>query len=333
MVLLGRPPDGEISNKNLVLSTLDERVGSSCDVEYLWVEGSYNVKGSCMCVLRANVFGHAAIAYRHPESNEKVVMNIVGKTPGTQLVNFLPQKEYLFGVKDFGGAALQGGIYNRNVYGLRISNVAQQDLLAMHYQYVAMLHEAKAGRASFNIVGSQGPMKTVQKLLPILNQGVRLGNCAKWTSFGLVRAGLLPRVSLFPKQMLVRMMIHLSSRHERGLSPVKCCLVKYARIDAPVECHRTYPSRPCPGLLTPIHFYHNVVFWNLDRYCTFTVRVKNSETRAANVEPNSQVAPIPTDLVTRHVHYATMVMLTIMVGCAYSGAAAAVFALTVSSIW
>jgi hypothetical protein len=211
--------------------------------------------------------------------------------------------------------------------------VAQQDLLAMHYQYVAMLHEAKAGRASFNIIGTQGPLKTVHKLLPVLNQGVRLGNCAKWTSFGLVRAGLLPRVSLFPKQMLVRMMIQISSRHQKGLSPVECSLVKYARIEAPVECHRTYATRPCPGLLTPIHFYHNVVFWNLDRFCTFTVRVSNSATQAAEVEVNKHAVPIPLDLAARHAHYATMVLLTVVLCWVYSGAAAILFALIVSSIW
>ena len=316
MVLLGQPPDGTIANYDTVLSSLDAAVGHSSDVEYLWVEGSYT----------GNVFGHAAIAYRHPETNEQVVMNIVGKTPGTQLVNFLPLREYLFGVQ-----MMKGGAYNRNIYGLRIHGVGQQDLLAMHHQYVAVMHEAKAGRATFDIFGTRGPSGAVSRLLPFLNEGARLGNCAKWTSFGLIRAGLLPRVSLFPKNMLVRLMLRAAS--SAASSGRTCCLVKYARIEPPVEVHREYRSAPCPGLVSPIHFYHSYLFWNLDKYCAFSVRVKDNATRLAEIEANAKQVEIPQHLLAIHGHYLSMVLATIIVACWTSYLAAATFAVIVAAIW
>eukprot|EP00759_Apiculatamorpha_spiralis_P046443 PhF_6_TR42822/c0_g1_i2/m.64833 len=296
---LGVPPNGTISNKTTILTELDSTIAKTnhpCSVEYLLAQG--NAWG--------NVFGHSAIAYTHPETGERLCMNIVGKTPGTQLVNIVPQSEYLFGLSDL-EKCQQGGIYNRSFYGLRIENVNPQDVLAMHYQYVALQHEALAGRASFNIAGGAGVVslrKYASRVLPFVYRGARLGNCAKWTSMGLVRAGLLPRYSFFPKHMLVR----LAQQQPRN----NVTLVKYCRVeDALVPCHRVYKHVPAKGPCTVLHWYMSYRWWDLDRFVEYKVEVKDVNTLKAEVVKAPAPEQFPMDVVTRHSNYVTMAMIVL----------------------
>jgi len=66
---LGVPPRGVIENKDCILDELDLKLGgATCDVEYLWAEATR---------FPGNIFGHTSVAYRHPTSHQRVVMNIV----------------------------------------------------------------------------------------------------------------------------------------------------------------------------------------------------------------------------------------------------------------
>ena len=318
---LGLPPHGVISNLKTVLNEIDTLIdpntSSPCDVEYLWVEGSFP----------GNFLGHSAIAYTHPETGARTVMNIVGKATN-HMVNFTSQREYIFGLEDLEKGE-QGGIYNRTIYGLRIEKVPAQDVLAMHYQYVALQHESRAGRATFNIAAGAGiPLlrSVLNRALPFVDNGARLGNCALWTSMGLVRAGLLPRTSLFPKHMMARLLM--------TTSPTNMNLVKYCKVTA-VPCHRLFPNAhpPCRGILTPLHVALSYIYRNLDSYVNYTVSVTDPHTHRADVKHMPNASCPPRGIFTRYSHYTLMVCAILLLDRYGNRSSAIAFGVAAAVIW
>lgn len=120
-------------------------------------------------------------------------MNIVGGDPKSAMVTFVSPDEYLFGVEK--GA--QRGVYNRDMIGVRIENVAPERILAMDQYFQELAERGVRKDAKFDII--LGPMfNLLRAILPEAILGVaERGNCAMYTSRGLRRAGLVSHTTMY----------------------------------------------------------------------------------------------------------------------------------------
>lgn len=254
--------DAELNNRSDILPRVSKALGRTRPpaVEYIVasaVWGSDAVPWPHR--LLGNPCGHAFVAYTLPSSadcegiesippelrGKQICMNIVN--PGhahnpsqVHVVNFLSLEDMLFGIGDVDGVcgSEQGGVYNRSFTGLRIEEVPDEDILAMHHTFMSLAAQSNAGRLSFSITGGQ-LRGLVRHFLSIGNQV--LGNCSVYSSTGLVSAGLIRRPSVFPGRVWA--MMHENALRRWGEENVN--VVHYREIPG---CHKQSPLLACaPG--------------------------------------------------------------------------------------
>eukprot|EP01048_Picozoa_sp_COSAG05_P009106 COSAG05_NODE_726_length_7707_cov_30.238302_5_plen_391_part_00 len=298
--------DVQLSNRALLLSQVDAALGRSRPpaVELLIASGlSGSEKVPWPRRLLGNPCGHALVAYRLPTHGngiehvapelrgKQIVMNIVN--PGhaanpsdIHVVNFLSLEAMLFGIGDTDGAcgSEQGGVYNRHFTGLRIEELDDDSILAMHHAFLSLASQGNAGRLSFSITGGQ-VRGLARHFLQIGNQG--LGNCAVWTSTGLVAAGLIRRPSAFPGR--VWSMLHEGALRRWGSENVN--VVHYAEVP---ECHKKNPNMTSlPGELVsltgPLATWR---YWRRERFARVVVSVEPGS-RTATVTRRQEAPPTP----------------------------------------
>ena len=276
-----------IANKQGILASVDEALGLSRppDLELLLTDhltctdSNFSIAMHA-CLLR---FGHVAVRYTTSDGVQRV-MNILGslETPGSQMVNFVPPEDYLYGTKGWTTYAQQGGAYNRDIVGVRVERVERGATDAMHAYFQALHRRSLVGSSDLVADGAdddavlsarsairgkntgaarfqllEGRLSSLANQLPplpgnLLRLGLErarsateflsknqradeqapaatpalgfcrefagrgqehvrtatytAGNCAQWTSSGLVFAGLLRRSRLFPKAILIQLL-------------------------------------------------------------------------------------------------------------------------------
>jgi hypothetical protein len=132
-----------------------------------------------------NPYGHAGIHYSRPDGSS-ILMNISGSV-GSKLVYFFDPHNYLFTSQLCEGNQ-QGGIMNRSFLTLRINNIDQKLIDAMHEHYVNLSKQKDDGLIAYGLILYQftGWLRSfAHSILPgYFTQ--KKGNCAYWTSTGLV---------------------------------------------------------------------------------------------------------------------------------------------------
>jgi hypothetical protein len=154
-----------------------------------------------------------------PDGQQKV-MNIVGSPPSPMVV-FCHPRDYLFDAV----VGEQGGIFNRDIIGIRIEHVDPDKIIAMdkYFQELSERHFHK--EAKFNIAFAP-IFNLAASILPSSLLGIaERGNCAMYTSKGLREAGVVSRWSMWPKSIWINMFE--SSR--RG-PPGNMHVVSYRRV-------------------------------------------------------------------------------------------------------
>lgn len=151
-----------------------------------------------------NTFGHAAVRYREPDSGRDVLMNVEGLKD--RFVQFREPAQYFFGT-DLALTGDQKAVYNRAMIGIRFYDVPDEQLRRLHAYYTAL---ASNERAKFFIVPL--PIRDFfRRFAP--DQLVQYGNCARFTSAGLVKAGILPVEFGFSLLYAVSLTKELQSSH------------------------------------------------------------------------------------------------------------------------
>lgn len=204
----GVPGGTAIANIESILPDMWAALGSKKppDILYLMVKGMTN-------------FAHAACAYRAPDGSF-VCMNIVGK-PGQTLANFLSPQEYLFGVNELtafdanyheiqrsradGGPWRnpEGAVYHRDIDGIAVWDWPDEKLAQLHEFYTTINTMQKEHEARFRLV--PGPWRDVWDRMWGIDKR-ESGNCALWTTRGLVECGLIEHMSMWPKEGALRIL-------------------------------------------------------------------------------------------------------------------------------
>jgi len=225
-----------------------------------------------------NTLGHSAVRYTTPDGRD-IVVNIQGKEikngEKVVMVRFYDAKEYLYGkTREKSGA--QAGVYNRDIIGIRVEDVDSEKIRLMHNYFLSLIEDEKIGLVKFNIIF--GPFFN---LFREIFQLAEYGNCAKWISGGLYRAGVSTSISIFPKSILVDMFENYEKTSAKSKDNIH--IVYYQK---PTHLYPIY------GLnynylfeeVAPFQYLRSYLYFDLEKYANVIVTIpKQSKTALVTI--------------------------------------------------
>jgi hypothetical protein len=284
-----------ISNKDTILDEINESLGKqNPSVEYILVKPFAMVKLPFGYGFSYNAYGHSAVRYTDP-SGRDVVMNIEGKKDGVFMVQFYDANEYLYGT-DSNKNGSQKGVYNRDMMGIRVEDISKENVIAMHNYFLELRDQEQKHMKKFNIIF--GPIiNFIGKFvsLPVIHRSptqttagrnCEYGNCAKWTSEGLKRAGVVTSVSVWPKSIFIDIFENYKKTNVKKRDNMN--VVYYKR---PEKAKLAY-GRDAYALegVAPFQALRSFVYSDLTKYANRYVTVGKDDTHAS-----ISVNPFPKD--------------------------------------
>lgn len=260
-----------ILNKNQVLAEVNKVLEKDDpSVEYILVKPFSYFPLLFGYGFNFNSYGHSAVRYKDPNGND-IVMNVEGKKEGKLMVQFYDATDYFYGT-DGKSIASQKGVYNRDMVGIRVEKLDQKDINEMHEYFLHLREqEQKYHNKKFNI--ALGPiLNTIGNILPL----PEYGNCAKWTSEGLKRAGVVTSVSMWPKSVLIDMFENYKDTKAKTKDNIS--IVYY---ESPSQAKLSYGTRDLTlELVAPLQYVRSFFYSNLKYYSNCVVRVPKDSIEA-----------------------------------------------------
>ena len=233
MSQLGERDGPTISNITEILPELWEKLGRGRPAAVVGV-----VRGS-------TPFGHAFVAYERSGDTDLTVANIVWSEE-VEMVNLLPLHEYLFGTRHWRTGNPERGAYNRDFILVPIFDREVVDLRRMDAYFRQLQTRAREGTARFDLLTSRlrnlwsawNPFSVTLRALGVKRWKER-GNCARWTSEGLIAGGILRRNTIWPPRILVQL---LSGKSR--VFPTRMAVVCVPRVRHALQSSRVNPDVP-----------------------------------------------------------------------------------------
>eukprot|EP00007_Cunea_sp_BSH-02190019_P006131 CAMPEP_0174230428 /NCGR_PEP_ID=MMETSP0417-20130205/1207_1 /TAXON_ID=242541 /ORGANISM="Mayorella sp, Strain BSH-02190019" /LENGTH=312 /DNA_ID=CAMNT_0015308123 /DNA_START=37 /DNA_END=972 /DNA_ORIENTATION=- len=257
-----------------VLTEVDRALG--CEkppaIEYLFVEpfSQFHIFGFGIPI---NPYGHAALRYTRPNGEQHVV-NISG-SPNTRLVSFLPPADYIFGDQTY---SEQGGVRSRAMVGIRLEEYPPELVEDIHHFFDKLSRRSTRKTVKFNLVFAK-LFNAVGWLLPRLH--VERGNCAYWTSKGLVEGDLLFWPTIWPKSIWINVF-----EEQGALDPSNVHVVSYRR-KLNEEVEYGVSAKPLWSGVGPLQSLRNISYRNLEEYANVIVEYSLETDRfETTIQPN-----------------------------------------------
>ena len=262
-------------------------------------------------------YGHVSVRYTTSDGRQRV-MNILGGVEGADMVNMVEPSDYLYGTHGWDTYAQQGGAYNRDFVGVRVERCAPGAIDALHAYYEALNKRShiEDGGATFQLVDARlstlaaqlppplgrlvaGAAGQIKNATEFLVRGKRAapgakahqivadefrharktaGNCAQWTSSGIVFAGLIPRTRLFPKSILIDL---LESETRNGREK-NVHVVLYEHVKAAPPYLEGFEFKRS-AYVHPLSPARNLIYSNMREFADVIVSVK-PDTESAVVD-------------------------------------------------
>ena len=265
----GKKDGSPIENFDTILDEIDYALGKEKPkIEYLFVRSfsKYDLGfGYGICF---NIYGHAAVRYTTSDGKD-VVVNIEGKQDNKIMVRMYNAKDYLYGTKT--GSDEQDG-YRRNIVGVRVENISQEKVDLMHQYFMKLKKQNEQGNARFNV--AVGPiLNTIRNFIPIIPE---YGNCAKWMSEGLLRAGVVTNKSMWPKSILIDMFENCESTETKNRENLS--IVYYEQ----PKCYQTEGNLQLVSIesVAPLQVPRGFLYGDLRYFSDAVVRIDKNSTRA-----------------------------------------------------
>jgi len=272
----------EISNKDSVFADIDRVLGRGKPpaLEYILVSPAATFRIPFTDYgLYYNSYGHAALRYNY--QGRDIIMNITGKKIDARMVQFTTPGEFLYGT-NYGDTALwdQKGCYNRNMFGVRVEELPAENIERMHRYFTEL---EKREDASFNIIFSP-VVNAFRYLFPGISEA---GNCARWTSEGLMRSGVVTNPSLWPKSIFIN--IFENAAHTAAGSSSNINVVSYRRVR---HANRSY-GVDASGIeaVAPLQSLRSFAYLNLEWFANAIVEVPSGSTKAKVLKQDNACGP------------------------------------------
>ena len=272
-----------IENKDTILLEINKALGrENPSIEYILVKPFANIKLPFGYGLNYNSYGHAAVRYKHPETDDDIVMNIEGKREGKFMVQFYEASDFFYGTKE-GKIASQMGVYNRDMIGIRIEDVNIEDIKKMHEYFLDLMDQESKKVKKFNIIF--GPViNTVGKFVSLPEHG----NCAKWTSEGLKRAGVVTSISIWPKSILIDIYENYFRTSVKSQNNMN--IVFYKRPESAKLAYGVNAPYPMEDV-APFQWIRSMMYSNMIKYSRIYVKVPENEYKAVIDVNDNHIKP------------------------------------------
>eukprot|EP00761_Pharyngomonas_kirbyi_P008812 gb/GECH01008824.1/.p1 GENE.gb/GECH01008824.1/~~gb/GECH01008824.1/.p1 ORF type:complete len:347 (+),score=51.06 gb/GECH01008824.1/:1-1041(+) len=263
-------------NKNTILKQLDQLLNSQGippDVELIFVEPytTWNVLWSGLGLSR-NPYGHVALRYRSPSTfNEHKILNIRGVSSGT-IAHFIQPEEYFFGTNNFDSGAEQGGVYNRQMFSVRLEKVQDWQLEELDHYAKKLVRRSSMKDAKYSLLFA--PLYNILSAVSPLRMAER-GNCARWTSNALVEAELLRSPTLWPKNIFIDLFETHGRRDPENIHVVRYDLVTHAQ-----HAYGNAKVRSFFSGVAPLHPLRTLQYLRLENFAHAAVYVPEGSMEA-----------------------------------------------------
>ncbi len=235
-------------------------------VEYVFTKPRWNWKILFGLHSSTNPYGHAGVHYSRSDGTS-TLMNVSGSA-NSKLIYFFDPTAYLFASGPCEGNQ-QGGVANRAFMTLRINNVDQKHIDRMHEHYVQLAKKKQEGQIAYGLILYQltNPIKAfINSFVPGYFKQPTKGNCAHWTSTGLVECGLMTGTSSWPLWIGFKLFLKSYWSHRQDLS-----IISYQSIN-PAKYSET-------ALIYPFYWLRNSYkeLWNLDNFANIVVECTDTK--------------------------------------------------------
>jgi hypothetical protein len=271
--LLIRPYSNFSLFKCSIEHNFDEEYGYYYDTDFSG-QGNKNLNCDYEGIgINYNSFGHSAVRYTTPEGHD-VIVNIHGKEiingEKKVMVRFYDAKDYLYGIGEKTGE--QKGVYNRDIVGIRIENVDPKKVEQMHNYFLRLIEDEKLGLVKFNIFF--GP---IINLFREIFQLPEYGNCAKWISTGLYRAGVTTAISVYPKSILINIFENYEQTTAKSKENINIVYYEkplYLQPKYGVNYNKLFE------LVAPFQILRSYLYSNLEDYSNVIVKISKESNNA-----------------------------------------------------
>jgi hypothetical protein len=265
-----------ITNKETILNEIDTSINRKPpSIEYIVCLPFAYYKLPLLGIgTNFNMYGHSALRYRLMNDDgtyDDIVMNIEGKRESNlnKMVHFYRSQDYLFSAE-----SEQGGIYNRSMLSVAYHDVPNEKIKEMHKYFQELDKKSLTGHKKFDIIF--GPIwNLLGALFPIM---IEKGNCAKWTSEGLKRAGVINRIHIWPKNLWITLFEECDEEKNPSV-------IFYERVH---KIQRKYGNDIEVGSYTaPLDWVRSFTYRNPKQFADCVVRVPPGQYSAVvDVNPN-----------------------------------------------
>lgn len=290
-------PGIPISNKDTILNELDQATGRNKppDLEYILIMpfSKFMIPGTKDWGFCVNTFGHSAIRYRLPPTPEdpngrQILVNIDARKNRPSMVDFLDPKEYFYGT-DEKLTGEQRGVYNRNMISLQVDHVPPEKIMAMHQYFLELDQLSQAGKHRFGALPRpiqdyfQSKIEQLDQKLDQVEERIKqtrpviYGNCAKWSSEGLIRAGVITYRSYWPKAIWINMFENYQHTVIKTRENLK--VISYRRIKHAKRAYGQDRSQVITQV-APLQTFRSLTYFNLEKFADQIVEVPEGETQA-----------------------------------------------------
>lgn len=303
--MLGEKHGKAIDNLETILAEIDASLGVKKPpaVEFLFVCPYRTIE--LLGVGFGSPYGHAAIRYTLPQGGsgsddrgdsgsddrgdggkpqKSIVMNIVKNVSNRSMVNFVEANEYLYGVNSFDDGAQQGGAYNRRIVSVRIEEWDDDLVQDLHYFYEKLKRKEQKESVTFNLI--LGPiLNFFRNHLPFGLTWAERGNCARWTSSGLVFSDLVNFPHIWPKQIWINLFERWGRKDRKNVHVVVYEHIPHAK--------QTYGDGTPLWLesVSPLSIVYNWSYFDLKKFADVVVTVPEGTTKAIITKQENPLEP------------------------------------------
>ncbi len=283
-----------ISNKDTIMEEINERLGkprtAHPKVSYILTRpfGLITLPFG-LGSINYNTFGHSALRYTTPEGKD-VVVNVEAKEYGKRFIQVYDAKEYFFGTEPEKSGA-QKGVYHRDMVELRVEDVSPQEIEKMHNyilqlmdhseQSIAIAQQNKQqfmnyGHYRFNLFF--GPLLNLLHI--VFPHFPEYGNCARWTSAMLMKAGLTTNYFVWPSTVFINMFENYRMLNIKLLSNMN--VIYYEQPNHVASLAYGVRAKPVwfEKNIAPLQSFRNWFYSDLKHFANVIVKVPANTTTA-----------------------------------------------------
>jgi hypothetical protein len=240
----------EIFDPNILINIgRHESIANKNTIEYIYTKPNWTIKLTSFLkrffsyfTSQQNPYGHSVIGYNNRQGSK--IMNVSGN--GDDLINFFERESYFLSENVPGNP--QGGLYVRSFLTLRINNVSDDTIRILDQAYKKYNEQYRNGKSFFSLI----TYIFTNPFTYFFNKSTG-GNCAFWTSKGLVEAKLLKKHTNWPLVLFFRLLIDQIRKNPNNFN-----VIYYASLQHYIE--------PQGALLQPFWWFFNSYksIWNLN---------------------------------------------------------------------